>query len=579
MVNMNCNALQQYQNVENPISETQYAWPLYGAGIEKLGLDGKPVKREIPEITADELLMRIDAVSLCYTDVKEISLGDNHPRLKDRNLQENPIVPGHELSMTVIKVGDNLKDEYKVGQRFTLQPDVWVDGKSVPFSFGMDGAYRQFAVIDHRILKGDAGNYLIPVPSEMTYAAAAITEPWACVEAAYRMDYRSHLKAGGKMLIVGGEGTRSGFVLDGDWVAANKTAEIFACDLPADLAESVEALCRKEGIIFKTCSHAELQDAEESFDDLLLLDQGANELTTLAEKLAKNAVISFYLNTGMVEQVSIDLGRLHYDNYQYVGTDGLNLREAYDRNPARVEFLEGGIAWILGGGGPMGRMHVQRAIESPVGPRKIIVTEVTDVRLESIRTFFGPLAEKYGKELVLLNPVEDDAGYRKEMAKILEEGGVDDVEVMVTIPAIIGDACQYVAKDGMINIFAGMKRGVSLAVDPMLIAGERQIRFIGHSGSGLDDQKAVVDRCLASQLDTNLSVAAIGGLMVIPDGIRAMKDSIYPGKIVIFPQFSDLPLTGLTELGEILPDVAKLLGANDTWNEATEAALFESQLS
>lgn len=576
---MNCNALQQYQNVENPISETQYAWPLYGAGIEKLGLDGKPVKREIPEITADELLMRIDAVSLCYTDVKEISLGDNHPRLKDRNLQENPIVPGHELSMTVIKVGDNLKDEYKVGQRFTLQPDVWVDGKSVPFSFGMDGAYRQFAVIDHRILKGDAGNYLIPVPSEMTYAAAAITEPWACVEAAYRMDYRSHLKAGGKMLIVGGEGTRSGFVLDGDWVAANKTAEIFACDLPADLAESVEALCRKEGIIFKTCSHAELQDAEESFDDLLLLDQGANELTTLAEKLAKNAVISFYLNTGMVEQVSIDLGRLHYDNYQYVGTDGLNLREAYDRNPARVEFLEGGIAWILGGGGPMGRMHVQRAIESPVGPRKIIVTEVTDVRLESIRTFFGPLAEKYGKELVLLNPVEDDAGYRKEMAKILEEGGVDDVEVMVTIPAIIGDACQYVAKDGMINIFAGMKRGVSLAVDPMLIAGERQIRFIGHSGSGLDDQKAVVDRCLASQLDTNLSVAAIGGLMVIPDGIRAMKDSIYPGKIVIFPQFSDLPLTGLTELGEILPDVAKLLGANDTWNEATEAALFESQLS
>ncbi len=48
---------------------------------------------------------------------------------------------------------------------------------------------------------------------------------------------------------------------------------------------------------------------------------------------------------------------------------------------------------------------------------------------------------------------------------------------------------------------------------------------------------------------------------------------------MIFPQFSDLPLTGLTELGEILPDVAKLLGANDTWNEATEAALFESQLS
>ena len=576
---MNSNALKQYQNVESPLPESQFAWPLYGAGIEYLGLDGKPVKREIPEITSDELLMRIDAVSLCYTDVKEISLGDNHPRLKDRNLKVNPIVPGHELSMTVIEVGDALKDQYKVGQRFTLQPDVWVDGKSVPFSFGMDGAYRQFAIIDHRILQGDAGNYLIPVPSEMTYAAAAITEPWACVEAAYRMDYRSHLQSGGTLLIVGGAGTRSGFILDADWVAANKPAKIEICDLPADLAESVEALCNKLGIEFKSTSQMELKETEESFDDLLLLDQGVNALTFLAEKLAKNAVVGLYLKAGEVDQVSIDLGRLHYDNYQYVGSDGLSLQKAYEQNPARVEFLEGGIAWILGGGGPMGRMHVQRAIESPVGPRKLIVTEVTDVRLESIRTFFGPLAKKYGKELVLLNPVEDDAGYRKEMAKILEEGGVDDIEVMVTIPAIIGDACQYAAKDGMINIFAGMKRGVSLAVDPMLIAGERQIRFIGHSGSALDDQKAVVDRCLASQLDTNLSVAAIGGLMEIQDGIRAMKDSLFPGKIVIYPQFLDLPLTGLTDLAKILPEVAKQLGENDTWNAAAEAALFESQLS
>ncbi|MBG0771679.1 MAG: alcohol dehydrogenase catalytic domain-containing protein, partial [Anaerolineaceae bacterium] len=524
--------MKQYQNVEGSLPENQFAWPLYGAGIENLGLDGKPVKREIPEITSDELLVRIDAVSLCFTDVKEISLGDNHPRLKDRNLKVNPIVPGHELSMTVIKVGDGLKKQYKVGQRYTLQPDVWVDGKSVPFSFGMDGAYRQFAVIDHRILKGDAGNYLIPVPQEMTYAAAAITEPWACVEAAYRMDYRSQLQSGGTMLIVGGAGTRSGFTLDEEWVAANKPAKIEVCDLPGDLAESIEALCKKQGIAFKTCSKAELAETEDLFDDLLLLDEGVNELSILAEKLAKNAVIGFYLKAGEADQVSIDLGRLHYDNYQYVGSDGLNLRKAYEQNPARVEFLEGGIAWILGGGGPMGRMHVQRAIESPVGPRKLIVTEVTDVRLESIRTFFGPLAEKYGKELVLLNPVEDDAGYRKEMAKILAEGGVDDIEVMVTIPAIIGDACQYAAKDGMINIFAGMKRGVSLSVDPMLIAGERQVRFIGHSGSALDDQKAVVDRCLANQLDTNLSVAAIGGLMDIPDGIRAMKDSVYPGKIV-----------------------------------------------
>jgi len=576
---MTPNTLKRYQNVESPLPNKQMAWPLYGAGLENLGLNGRPVEREVPEITADELLVRIDAISLCYTDVKEITLGGEHPRLRDRDLKTDPIVPGHELSMTVVEVGENLQGQYQVGQRYTLQPDVSVGGRSVPFSFGMDGAYRQYAAIDDRILKGDAGNYLIPVPADMTYAAAAITEPWACVEAAYRMTYRNHLKAGGALLIVGGPGARTGYKLDAAWVAAHKPAAIKTCDLPPDLAAEVEALCAAQGIAFKPLSKADLEASDESYDDLLLLDGGAEALSLLAEKLAKNAVVGFYLVTGEVTQVSIDLGRLHYDDYQYVGTDGLDLREAYERNPARVEFKENGIAWILGGGGPMGRMHVQRAIESPVGPRKIIVTEVSDVRLESIRMFFGPLAEKYGKELVLLNPVENDPGYRAEMAGILEEGGVDDIEVMVTIPAIIGDACQYLAQNGMINIFAGMKRGVSLMVDPMLIAGERQGRFIGHSGSALDDQKAVVERCLANQLDTNLSVAAIAGLNDIPNGIRAMKDSVYPGKIVIYPQFPDLPLTGLPVLKEILPEVAGLLGENDTWNGAAEDALFESQLS
>lgn len=576
---MTPNVLKAYRNVEHSLPNKQFTWPLYGAGLENLGLDGKPVEREVPEISDDELLMRIDAISLCYTDVKEISLGDNHPRLVGRDLRHNPIIPGHELSMTVVKVGDNLKDQYALGQRFTLQPDVKVNGKSVPFSFGMDGAYRQYAAIDERILKGDAGNYLIPVPAEMTYSAAAITEPWACVEAAYRMGYRNHLKAGGIMLILGAPDAREGFKLDAEWVAAHKPAKIEICDLPADLASAVESLCGELGISVQSLNKSELETSEENYDDLLLLDKGVDAMEVLADKLAKNAVISYYLVAGEVDQVAIDLGRLHYDNYQYCGTDGLALREAYDRNPARVEFLEGGIAWILGGGGPMGRMHVQRAIESPVGPRKIIVTEVSNVRLDSIKMFFGPLAEKYGKELILFNPVEDDAAYRAGMAKILEEGGVNDIEVMVSIAAIIGDACQYLAKDGMINIFAGMKRGVNLMVDPMLIAGTQQARFIGHSGSDLDDQKAVVDRCLAKQLDTNLSVAAIAGLKEIANGIQAMKDSVYPGKIVIFAQFPDLPLMGLPELDKVLPEVAKHLGENDAWNMAAENALFESQLS
>jgi hypothetical protein len=52
-------------------------------------------------------------------------------------------------------------------------------------------------VIDGRILHGDHGNYLIPVKPDTGYAESALTEPWACVTAAYELKYRTGLKPGG----------------------------------------------------------------------------------------------------------------------------------------------------------------------------------------------------------------------------------------------------------------------------------------------------------------------------------------------------------------------------------------------
>jgi hypothetical protein len=62
---------------------------------------------------------------------------------------------------------------------------------------------------------------------------------------------------------------------------------------------------------------------------------------------------------------------------------------------------------------------------------------------------------------------------------------------------------------------------------------------------------------------------------VAPQGIEAMMDGRYPGKIVIFPQIPDLPLMGLDELAEKLPEIAALLDENGFWTNEAEAALIE----
>jgi hypothetical protein len=100
-------------------------------------------------------------------------------------------------------------------------------------------------------------------------------------------------------------------------------------------------------------------------------------------------------------------------------------------------------------------------------------------------------------------------------------------------------------------------------------------QYTGTSGSALADQETVIQKTLAGQLSPNRSVAAVGGLEAALDGIRAMMEGHYPGKVVIFPQLQGLPLTGVTELKQTLPDVAERLGAGEVWTAEAEQALIE----
>lgn len=563
-----------YKKGETKIPAMQETWPLYGAGLDNLGKGGKPVSAPVPSFSENELLMRIDAVSLCYTDVKEIDQGQSHPRLTNRDLINNPIIPGHEISMTIVGVGEKIKNEYQNGARFTLQPDVWVDGKSIPFCFGMDGGYRQYAIIGKEILEGDAGNYLIPIPEKMTYAAAAITEPWACVEASYRGQYRNTLKKAGETLMVGCAISRKGYEIQNIISGDNIPASVFVCDVPEDFSTKLRTICLASGIEINQITKSDLDNEEKQFDDIILLDLPIENVNQFIPHMKTGAILSLLVGSKQYKKLEIDLGRLHYDNIFFNGSTSLNIDHAYQYTMPRVTLKPNGIAWIIGAGGPMGRMHLQRAIEDPAGPIKIIATEVTDTRFDALSDFI-PLAKKHKKDLILINPSRDQEKYRRFMNEVMRNGGVDDVEVMITFPQIIAEAAEYLAVGGVMNIFAGLKRGETTQIDAWLIAGPQQIRLIGHSGSGLDDQKEVVVRAMEMKLKPELSVAAIGGFQQIPDGIHAMKDNVFPGKIVIFPHVKNFPLTALKDLENIVPQVYKALEDGAVWTLESERNFLE----
>ena len=226
-----------YRSPDTPIPAETWAWNMYGAGLESIGRAGKPERFPVPEPGDEQLLVRVDAVSLCFSDVKLIQQGGKHPKLYNRDLAIEPTRLGHEAALTVLKVGKNLQGQYAPGQRLAMQPDIYQGGKSTAYGYTIPGGLIQFHLIGPEVLQADDGAYVLPVAEGLGYAEAALTEPWACVEGAYTQRRRLAPKAGGTMWIVGRPGDTTVYACS-RWLDAPAT--IVLTDVPASLHQRIK---------------------------------------------------------------------------------------------------------------------------------------------------------------------------------------------------------------------------------------------------------------------------------------------------------------------------------------------------
>jgi threonine dehydrogenase-like Zn-dependent dehydrogenase len=165
--------------------------------------------------------------------------------------------------------------------------------------------------------------------------------------------------------------------------------------------------------------------------------------------------------------------------------------------------------------------------------------------------------------------------YNAGMQRFAE--GFDDVVVLAPIPAVIADAATHVATNGVMNVFAGVVRGTETLLD-LSDVYLKHVRTIGHSGSIMTDMRLTLDKVLSSELLTNRSVAAVGSLSAAYPGLQALKDATYPGKVVIYPNIKELPLTSLPGLKEKLPTVYAKLANGREWTNEAEAEFLRVML-
>ncbi|MDP2964594.1 MAG: alcohol dehydrogenase catalytic domain-containing protein [Pelolinea sp.] len=565
-----------YREGPAPVKKTNRLWPLYGAGLENLGMDGKFIEKPMPTYGQDELLVRHDACGLCFSDIKIIKLGEEHPRIY-RKMKENPVVLGHEVSMTVVGVGKNLKNQYRPGDRFILQADIFVNGVGYAYGYEIQGGLSEYNVIDQRVLNGDHGNYLIPIKPQTGYAESALVEPWACVIAAYYLQYRTALKDEGTAWFIGPE-THAYSISQGfDEKSHPAVIKLTHVDgaLGTWLRQQAKTLGIKVVEINKLPEISGEPTAGDLADDIVLLSPSADLIERTSPYLAFKGVMAFSAEDKLTRSVNIDVGRIHYNRWVFVGGTETDIAGLYNHTPVRSALKKGGNAMFVGAGGPMGRMHVQHAIETANPPEMIVCSDVSDDRLKDLDDSYSAEAREKDIEWLCVNPTKKEE-YEKAMAQFNLQG-FDDIIMLAPIPAVISEATRWLAPKGVMNIFAGIARGTTAQLD-LNDAIFKDARVIGHSASSIEDMITMLNEVEAGQLSTNRSVAAVGSLEAVKVGLQALMDATFPGKVIIFPNIKPLPLTSVQDLKNILPDVYAKLKNGREWTKETEQAFLEAML-
>ena len=574
----------RYRVGDTPLPTPNLAWNIYGTGVESMGRAGRPEPVDIPHPGADQLLVRVDAVGLCYSDVKLIRLGGDHPKLYGRDLSIDPVRLGHEVTVTVVEAGDDLKTTYSRGDRLAIQPDIHVDGRSTAYGYTISGGLIQYHLIGPEVLSADDGAYVIGVDDNIGYAAAALSEPWACVEAAYTQRRRLRPLDGGTAWVIGHADDSRPYDFD---TSLRLAARVVVTGLSSELQHRVrqavgaDAEVRVTGGLDPSGYRALVEEmtGDRGFDDIIVLDPASGEqVTEVARHIAFRGTLNLVGERPLDGPSDIDFGRLHYDYTAYVGTRGPDVAAAYGEQRNRCDLRPGGVAVFVGAGGPMGQMHVQRAIEKTGGPAVIVGVDPDAERLGVLGDSLSALAERAGRRLVLLDPGAPGSSVEEVVADLTGGTGADDVVVTVPVASVMAGAARLMGPDGMLVFFAGVANGTMGPLDmSQVYLGNTQ--YTGTSGSSIADQALVLDKAVEGTLSPDLNLAAVGGIDAGREGMQAVLEGRFAGKVVIFPQVTGVPLLSLGELAERYPMIGEALGERGQWTPEAERLLIETHAS
>ncbi|HUU28831.1 MAG TPA: zinc-dependent alcohol dehydrogenase family protein [archaeon] len=148
-----------------------------------------------PEPGPDEVTIQVERVGVCGTDFHIF---------KGEYIGRYPLIPGHEFSGTIERLGDRVTG-FKPGDRVTVDPSLFC-GRCRFCLTGRTNQCESFGAVGVTVPGALAEYVAVPVekvfrlPDSLSFAEGAFVEPVACVVFGMR---RLQLEFGGRVLVFG----------------------------------------------------------------------------------------------------------------------------------------------------------------------------------------------------------------------------------------------------------------------------------------------------------------------------------------------------------------------------------------
>ncbi len=362
---------------------------------------------ELPAIKDNEILAKVICDSLCMSSYKASNQGTDHKRIPD-DVNENPIIIGHEFAGELVEIGSKWQSEFKSGDKFSIQPALnYKEGPvgvlSAPgYSYHHIGGDATYVIIPNEVMELGC---LLPYKGEGFYPAS-LSEPLSCVIGAIHANYHTtpgsyihnmEIVDGGKMALLAGVGPMGlaaiNYVLHRE---DRKPSLLVVSDIDQSRLDRAALLYTVEfaasrGIDLRYVNTGAMDDAVAGLKDLSG-DDGYNDVFVFAPVapvieqadaiLGFDGCLNFFAGPSNSEfKATMNFYNVHYAYTHVVGTSGGNtddMKEALEvmakgLDPAGLVTHIGGLNAVIDAtlnlpDIPGGKKLIYNHIEMPLTP-------------------------------------------------------------------------------------------------------------------------------------------------------------------------------------------------------------------